>query len=267
MVEPEIWEVMAWLRDVADGLGLAILPEVHDIYATHQKLAAHGYWTYDFVLPALLLQTFDSGDVARLAAHLARSPERQFTMLDCHDGIPVRPDLDGILARDEMTDLAGRILQRGGNVTRILSDLHTDVDVHQLNCTYYSALGEDDDRYLAARAIQLFARGIPQLYYVGLLAGSNDHEAVASTGEGRAINRHDFAMAEIELALDQPVVKRLLALMRLRREHPAFRGRLAVEVPEAGTIRMAWTSGDAYCGLEVDLRDGSMAVTDGAEAR
>ena len=82
----------------------------------------------------------------------------------------------------------------GGNVNRILSDAHADgeVDVHQLNCTYYSALGGDDDRYVAARAIQLFARGVPQIYYVGLLAGENDHDAVERTGEGRAINRHDY---------------------------------------------------------------------------
>ena len=53
MVEPEIWEVMDWLRDVAARRsGLTILPEVHDVYATHEKLSAHGYWTYDFVLPA-----------------------------------------------------------------------------------------------------------------------------------------------------------------------------------------------------------------------
>ena len=199
MVEPEIWDVMAWLRDAAHDLGLTILPEVHDDRATHEEFSARGYWTYDFVLPALLLHAFESGDVSRLAAHLASSPERQFTMLDCHDGIPVRPDLDGILALDEMSDLADRILERGGNINRILSESHADdVDVHQLNCTYYSALREDDDRYLAARAIQLFARGIPQLYYVGLLAGANDHEAVAGTGEGRAVNRHDFSTAEIE---------------------------------------------------------------------
>ncbi len=267
MVEPEIWDVMAWLRDVAHGLGLAILPEVHDAYATHEKLSAHGYWTYDFVTPALLLHAFESGDVSRLAAHLARSPEQQFTMLDCHDGIPVRPDLDGILAREEMTDLADRILERGGNVNRILSGSHADdVDVHQLNCTYYSALGEDDDRYLAARAIQLFARGIPQLYYVGLLAGANDDEAVAGTGEGRAINRHDFSTAEIETALDRPVVQRLLALLRLRGTHAAFEGSLTVEVPSAGTIRMVWTSGDHRCALEVDVRDGSMEITGTADA-
>jgi sucrose phosphorylase len=267
MVEPEIWDVMAWLRDLAQDVGLAILPEVHDVYETHEKLSARGYWTYDFVLPALLLQAFESGEVSRLASHLARSPERQFTMLDCHDGIPVRPDLDGILAHDEMTALADRILERGGNVNRILSDSHRDdVDVHQLNCTYYSALGEDDDRYLAARAIQLFARGIPQLYYVGLLAGANDHEAVASTGEGRAINRHDFSAAEIETALHRPIVQRLLDLLRLRGTHPAFDGRLTVEVPSAGTIRMVWTSGDERCALEVDVRDGSIDITDAAGA-
>ena len=68
------------------------------------------------------------------------------------------------------------------------------VDVHQLNITYYSALDADDERYLAARAIQLFAPGVPQIYYVGLLAGANDHAAVQATGEGRAINRHDYSV-------------------------------------------------------------------------
>ncbi len=265
MVEPEIWEVMDWLRDVAEKLGLAILPEVHDVHATHQKLSDHGYWTYDFVLPALLLQAFESGDVSRLTRHLERSPDRQFTMLDCHDGIPVRPDLDGILTRDEMVNLADHVLERGGNINRILSDSGVDdVDVHQLNCTYYSVLEEDDDRYLAARAIQLFARGIPQLYYVGLLAGANDHVAVARTGEGRSINRHDYTMTEIEAALDRPVVQRLLALVRLRGTHPAFHGRLAVDVPEVGTLRMTWTSGDASCSLEVDVREGSMSIDEEA---
>ena len=135
------------------------------------------------------------GNAQRLAEHLAASPDRQFTNLDCHDGIPVRPDLDGILTPGEMADLAERVQAQGGNVNRILSDAHAEAgDVHQLNCTYYSALGEDDERYLAARAIQLFARGVPQIYYVGLLAGANDHEAVERTGEGRAINRHDYTV-------------------------------------------------------------------------
>ena len=112
-------------------------------------------------------------------------------------------------------------------MNRILSDAHAEAgDVHQLNCTYYSALGEDDERYLAARAIQLFARGVPQIYYVGLLAGANDHAAVERTGEGRAINRHDYTSDEIEAALDRSVVRRLIDLVRLRNTHPAFEGDL-----------------------------------------
>ncbi len=173
------------MTDVADSFGLAILPEVHDGHATHERLSAHGFWTYDFVLPGLLLHAFETGNAKLLAEHLAASPDRQFTNLDCHDGIPVRPDLDGILTPVEMADLAERVRSTGGNVNRILSDAHAEAgDVHQLNCTYYSALGEDDERYLAARAIQLFARGVPQIYYVGLLAGANDHAAVDANGRG-----------------------------------------------------------------------------------
>jgi sucrose phosphorylase len=262
MVEPEIWDVLDWLTTVADGLGLTLLPEVHDVYSTHEKLAAHGHWTYDFVLPGLVIHAFETGDASRLVAHLERSPDRQFTTLDCHDGIPVRPDLDGVLGSAEMLRLAGVILARGGNVNRILSDSATQgVDVHQLNCTYFSAIGEDDDRYVAARAIQLFARGIPQVYYVGLLAGANDHAAVARTGEGRAINRHDYTGDEIRAALERPVVRRVLELVRLRATHPAFGGRLSVEVSGRTSLRMSWSAGEDVCALDVDVVSGASRVS------
>jgi sucrose phosphorylase len=262
MVEPEIWEVLDWLVGVADGLGLVVLPEVHDVYATHERLAVHGYWTYDFVLPGLVLHAFETADASRLAAHLARSPERQFTTLDCHDGIPVRPDLDGILDPAEMLHLADVVRARGGNVNRILSEGHADgVDVHQLNCTYYSALGCDDDRYVAARAIQLFARGIPQLYYVGLFAGHNDDAAVERTGEGRAINRHDYTRAEIDRALERPVVRRILDLIRLRGTNGAFNGRLEVETPGPSALRLRWSTGAVTCVLDVDVASGRLQIT------
>ena len=128
--------------------------------------------------------------------------------------------------------------------------------MHQLNCTYYSALGEDDDRYLAARAIQLFARGIPQVYYVGLLAGTNDHAAVERTGEGRAINRHDYSEDEIARALERPVVGGLLELVRMRASHPAFAGPLVVESPTPGTLRLTRTLGSHRCVLSVDVSSG-----------
>ena len=264
MVEPEIYDFLRWLTDVADGLGLVILPEVHDGVATHERLSAHGFWTYDFVLPGLLLNAFETGRTRRLAEHLARSPDRQFTNLDCHDGIPVRPDLDGILTPEEMTGLAARVQALGGNVNRLLSGTHVDGgDVHQLNCTYYSALGGDDDRYVAARAIQLFAKGVPQIYYVGLLAGENDHDAVERTGEGRAINRHDFTADEIRRSLDRPVTARVVDLVRLRNTHPVFDGAVCVETDDDHSIRLRWQNGEDRLELDVDFADGQAALTNG----
>ncbi len=272
MVEPEIYGFLDWIVAVAGSLGLVVLPEVHDRYATHLNLAAHGYWTYDFVLPGLVLDALETGSPTRLADHLARSPERQFTMLDCHDGIPVRPDLDGILGPGEMLRLADLVERQGGNVNRILSDAHADggVDVHQLNCTYYSALDCDDDRYVAARAIQLFARGVPQVYYVGLLAGQNDHQAVIESGDGRAINRHDYTVSEIEAAIRRPVVQRVMDLVRLRNVEPAFAGRFDVATIDLATLQLTWSLGADACELEVDLRSGRASIArrhDGIEDR
>jgi sucrose 6(F)-phosphate phosphorylase len=263
MVEPEIYEFLGWLSEVAESFGLVVLPEVHDRYSTHERLTAHGFWTYDFVLPGLVLHALETGEARRLGDHLAGSPRRQFTNLDCHDGIPVRPDLDGILEPEEMAVLADGVQRRGGNVNRILSDVHADSgDVHQLNSTYYSALQCDDDRYITARAIQLFARGVPQIYYVGLLAGENDQAAVARTGDGRAVNRHDYTSAEIDVALRRPVVGRLLELVRLRNTHPAFDGELEVATEGLSSLHIRWRSGEATCALQVDLDTGRSMVSE-----
>jgi sucrose phosphorylase len=264
MVEPGIWEFLAWMTDVAGSVGLTVLPEVHDRYPTHEQLAKRGFWTYDFVLPGLILHTFETGLADRLARHLVRSPDRQVTTLDCHDGIPIRPDLDGILEPDEMRDLANRIRDRGGNVNRMLSTADADaVDVHQLNCTYFSAMGVNDERYLAARAIQLFAKGVPQVYYVGLLAGENDVVAVERTGEGRAVNRHDYSDTEIDAALARPVVRRLLELVRLRNTHPAFDGTLEVACDDRSSLSMRWRAGEASCQLTVDVATGRAIIDAG----
>jgi sucrose phosphorylase len=264
MVEPEIYDFLGWVTDEAAACGLTVLPEVHDTYATHRRLSEHGMWTYDFVLPGLVLRALETGEAGRLADHLSGMPDRTFTTLDCHDGIPIRPDLDGILGPAEMLDLAALVESRGGNVNRILSSSHAAaVDVHQLNCTYYSALDCDDDRYLAARAIQLFARGVPQVYYVGLLAGANDRAGLEMTGDGRAINRHNYTLAEIDHALDRPVVRRLLELVRLRNSHPAFEGTLEVEVIGASRLRMSWQAAASACALEVDVSSGLITVDEG----
>ena len=261
MVAPEIYEFLAWITGVATGLGLTLLPEIHASRETHDRLTASGHWTYDFVLPGLLLHSIVTGETDRLVTHLSSSPARQVTVLDCHDGVPVRPDLEGILVPDEMRRLADLALDRGGNINRILSPFHASdgVDVHQLNLTYFAAVGEDEDRYIMARAIQLFARGIPQVYYVGLLAGSNDPALVEQTQDGRAINRHNYSAPEIDEALRRPVVQRLLAIIRLRNEHPAFAGDLTVS-GSGSSMRMRWDHSDGVCELDADMAQGTCVI-------
>jgi hypothetical protein len=211
----------------------------------------------------MVLEAFHAGRSEALMRHLAASPAKQFTTLDCHDGIPVRPDLDGLLPLEALRQLADRTVERGGNGNRILSALAPgELDVHQLNCTYYAALDRDDDRYIAARAIQLFARGVPQIYYVGLLAGDNDHDAVARTGDGRAINRHDYSTAELGRDLTRPVVRRLTELITLRNTHQAFDGNLRVDSTGGSSLRLSWTHGPAMCTLTVDVATGELDIDD-----
>lgn len=99
---------------------------------------------------------------------------------------------------------------------------------HQINATFAAVCG-DDTTYLLARAVQLFLPGLPQIYYVGLLAGGNDVDLYRATGQGRDINRHRYEAQEIEEELRRPVVRALLALVRLRAVHPALDGEFTWE--------------------------------------
>ncbi len=55
-VQPQIFEFLDWLRGIADPLDITLLPEVHAELETQRKLSAQGYWTYDFVLPYVILE-------------------------------------------------------------------------------------------------------------------------------------------------------------------------------------------------------------------
>ncbi|MCD5516938.1 sucrose phosphorylase, partial [Lactobacillus delbrueckii subsp. lactis] len=85
----------------------------------------------------------------------------------------------------------------------------------------YSALGNDDQKYFLARLLQVFAPGIPQIYYVGLLAGENDLDLLERTKEGRNINRHYYSLEEIDQEVKRPVVAKLLKLLEFRNTEAA----------------------------------------------
>lgn len=255
-VEPEVYEFLAGVKKLADSLDIELLPEVHAHYSTQFKLAERGYWIYDFILPYRILEALINKNGSELCRYLKVRPHNQFTMLDCHDGIPVKPDLDDLVDTKVAQNLVDVCVERGANLSLILSDEHKaedGFDVHQIRCTYYSALNQDDDAYLTARAIQFFTPGIPQVYYTGLLAGENDMDRVEMTGEGREINRHNYTVEEIDQALEKEVVQRLMKLIRFRNTYPAFNGDFRVQDSPCNEIRIIWNKGNKSCQLKVDL--------------
>ena len=222
--EPGTWEMLERVKNVLSPCEVEILPEMHEHYSLQLKLAEKGYWVYDFALPMLLLHALYTGETANLAHWLEICPRRQFTTLDTHDGIGM-VDVRGLLTDDQIEKTKELLFTRGANVKRIYNtETYNNLDIYQVNCTYYSALGDDDAAYIIARAVQMFAPGIPQVYYVGLLAGKNDIELVETTKNGRDINRHFYTVEEIAMELKRPVVQKILKLMRFRNECPAFSG-------------------------------------------
>ncbi|MCW8848666.1 MAG: sucrose phosphorylase, partial [Melioribacteraceae bacterium] len=193
----------------------------------------------------------------RLKKYLKERPSNQFTMLDCHDGLPIKPDLEDLVEAADIKKVVNVCVERGANLSKILSinnQSEDDFEVHQINASFYSLLDYNDRAYISARAIQLFTPGIPQIYYVGLLAGENDYEAV-KTGGGRGINRHDYSLEEIDSAVEENVVKRLIKLIKFRNEYPAFDGKFSLIETEPHIIKMNWKNGISECSLTVNLKN------------
>lgn len=254
-LEPQVWEILSWLHDYATAFGAEILPEVHEHYHYHQKIAAHGYWTYDFALPMLVLHSLYHHTSARLRRWLAICPRKQVTTLDTHDGIGV-VDVADLMSPGEIESTLKGLDEKGANTRKIFSGSeYQNLDIYQVNCTYFDALECNDDSYMAARTIQLFAPGIPQVYYVGLLAGRNDFKLVEHTKNGRDINRHNYTLDEIASDIQKPVVQRLLRLMEFRSAYPAFNGEFSVGDTPDDKLRLRWKSAPYEAVADIDLKD------------
>lgn len=221
-VEPDIWNLLHEIEEVVNESGAEILPEIHEHYTIPMKIAEQGFWVYDFALPVLTLHALYNHTGEYLKSWLENSPKKQFTTLDTHDGIGI-VDVKDLLPDEEVEKVKEQMYKQGANVKKIYSsEAYNNLDIYQVNTTYYSALGNNDAAYLLARAIQFFAPGIPQVYYVGMLAGENDLELMERTKNGRDINRHYYSLEEIEAEQERAVVRKLKELMELRNNHPAF---------------------------------------------
>jgi sucrose phosphorylase len=259
---------------------MEVLVEVHSHYSKQIEIAERVDWVYDFALPPLLLHAFAFGSAEALRQWIEIRPNNSLTVLDTHDGIGIidigadasdREGRPGLVPPHELDRLVEIIHEnsRGGS-RRATGAAASNLDLYQVNCTYYDALARNDLAYLLARAIQLFLPGIPQVYYVGLLAGENDLALLAETAVGRDINRHRYGPGEVAAALEKPVVRELVRLIRLRNEFPAFSGCFKSAPARPQQVDLRWSLGAHEAHLVVDVATLDYALTlrspDGAQA-
>jgi len=253
----ETFEFIDELTHKANKLGIETLVEIHSYYQTQIEIAKRVDQVYDFALPPLILHSLFNKDFSALVDWLTISPRNCITVLDTHDGIgiiDVGPMYGkaGLLTNEQIDTLVENIhLKSDGESKLATGAAARNVDLYQVNCTYYDALGKNDFDYLVARAIQFFAPGTPQVYYAGLLTQTNDMELLAKSQVGRDINRPYLDSESIRESLTKPVTKALLALIGVRNNYTAFNGEFSVSYKQ-DVLKMSWTNENASAVLSIN---------------
>ena len=268
---PETFAFIEYLTRQAAKLNIEVLVEIHSHFLKQIQIARQVDRVYDFALPPLVLHAIFNQTGRYLKQWLEISPHNAVTVLDTHDGIGMidigadssdHEDRPGIIPSDELGALVEQIHINSNGQSRLATGAAaSNLDLYQVNCTFYDALGRNDRNYLLARAIQFFAPGVPQVYYVGLLAGENDMTLLATSGVGRDVNRHFYTPEEINQATQRPVVQSLFELIRFRNSHPAFNGSFSMPETRDSGITLRWDDGVEWAMLEVDFASGSYSIS------
>jgi len=257
--DPDTWELLERVNKIAKGYQLTLLPEIHARYeeGIHNKISEQGYMTYDFFFPGLVIDALERQDASILKRWINEILEKDLktvNMLGCHDGIPLL-DLKGLLSDEQISNLIDVVVSRGGHV----KDLHGKKNMYyQVNATYFSALGESEEKLLLARALQMFMPGKPQVWYLDLLAGTNDYQAVERAGAGghKEINRTNLSLEDATSSLDKSIVKKQLELLDMRQSHPVFEIDSRVELMDSDDhiLKIKWTKDNHTARLDVDFK-------------
>lgn len=195
---------------------------------------------YNFALPPLVLQAFQTGDSSRLAkwAEELRPVSEQatfFNFLDSHDGIGLLPVQD-ILSQEEIARMIETARKKGALISYRDSGVGEPMP-YEINTTWFSALNGQGtgepverqvDRFIASRSIALILQGVPGIYLPSLVGTANDTEAVLGGEEARSINRGTLRLDELreKLADSESAAARIFCrfgeMIRKRVVQPAF---------------------------------------------
>ena len=218
----ETHEVIKLYRDVVDLVEprAALLTETNVPHDENVSYFGNGrdeaHMVYNFALPPLMLHSFYTGDATALSGWAeALAPPSDTTtflnILDTHDGIGVL-GAKGILSSDQIEAMIAATRENGAFVShRTYSD--GSEKPYELNTTWYGALNREDSgedtrhqvrRFVASKAAALALRGVPGMYFHGVLGTGNDPEVVRRSGHKRDINRQVVHLADLERDLADP---------------------------------------------------------------
>lgn len=274
--KPGTWEYLERIKNIAQKNNLMLLPEIHAEYGLHlhDEVANKGYTIYDFFLPGLTIHTIESKSSKALlswAKEIIAKGYKTVNMLGCHDGIPVL-DLkgkefngsynEGLLEDSEIEKIMNTIMERGGRVKNLYDPSGNKISYYQINATFFSALGEDEQKMLLARAIQMFMPGIPQVWYLDIFAGKNNYEAADNGGSAghKEINRTTLSMQDVAQGLKTAIVKKQLEIIRLRNTSNAFLGQVEIKDVLDDKIDIKWINDKSVIHLMADLETYNFAI-------
>ena len=275
--KPGTWQYLERINQIAKKNDLILLPEIHAEYGLnlHDEVAKENYQIYDFFLPGLMIHTLETGNNSALLTWLNEIISKDYktvNMLGCHDGIPVLDlkgkEIDGnynkgLLDDKEIETIMNTIMERGGRVKNLYDAEGKKISYYQINATFFSALGENEQKLLLARAVQMFMPGIPQVWYLDIFAGKNNHAAADKGGSGghKEINRTTLSYEDIKQGLQKDVVINQLKIMRLRNTLKAFLGQVSINKTSKDKLSILWSYKESNALLKADLKTFAFSIS------
>jgi glycosidase len=264
---PEAHEIIRLFRDIVEEVNpnAKIITETNVPHSENISYYGDGedeaHMVYNFALPPLVLNAFQSGDATHLNELVAKmdtpSADKNafLNFLGSHDGIGVMGAKE-ILTEEEIAELAQQVVDNGGKISyRSLPD--GSESMYEMNATWWSALNAPDEDFdLAMRkfktsiAINLALKGVPAIYIHTLLGSQNFHDPDNPNSPNRSINEQVLDYETLHDTLQEPnaktstVLHAVKGLMNERAQHTAFDPEAPQEVIQVDPRIFAIRRGD-----------------------
>jgi sucrose phosphorylase len=239
-------EIIKLFRDVVDLVAprVALLTETNVPHEENISYFGDGtdeaHMVYNFALPPLVLHALYRGNASYLS-RWARDLDYPSNMtcylniLDTHDGIGVL-GASSFLPKEEIEFMVETARQHGGYISYRATGDGVEKP-YEINTTWWGALNRKNNdenlelqvkRFIASRSIALVLRGVPGLYFHGIIGTENDPASVEASGHNRDINRLPIHVETLLQELEQPDSKldrirtALGNMGRVRVSQPAF---------------------------------------------